>query len=145
MKNGIATVIILLTLTILRSNAQPNRAETMKEFLKDFPALTTETITTIDQLVEISTKKASKNINLTKDNINEALTEAKGKSCIIVLERHTFVKFSDVSKCAPSSSWSACMPYGEGYIQNGALKSVDDHINNIIGKPDTQNRTLFIF
>jgi hypothetical protein len=73
------------------------------------------------------------------------LKEAEGKTCIVVVEQHTFAKFSDTKKCNMSGSWGACMPYAEGYIQSGGLKGINDYINNIIGKPDAQNRTLYIF
>jgi hypothetical protein len=145
MKKFTTTLLAILILNVMHSTAQENKAETMKQFVKDIPSLASEKITTIDGLVEASKKKASKTIVLTKDNIAESLKEANGKTCIIVVEKHTFVKFSDTKKCNTSGSWGACMPYGEGYIQNVNLKSVNDYINNIIGKPDTQNRTLFIF
>ena len=74
-----------------------------------------------------------------------ALLEAQGKTCIIIVENHTIVKFSDIKKCNYSGSWGMCMPYGEGYIQNGGLKSTNDFINNIIGKPDAQKRVMYIF
>lgn len=145
MKNFTATFVAILVLSVMSLNAQENTSETMKQFLKDIPALSTEKITSISDLVEASKKKATKAIDLTKENIAESLKEAQGKTCIIVVENHTFVKFSDVKKCNQSGSWGACMPYGEGYIQKGGLKSSNDYINNIIGKPDTQKRVLFLF
>lgn len=53
------------------------------------------------------------------NDITEALKDAQGKTCIIVVENHTIVKFSDLKKCSQLNSWGACMPYGEGYIQMG--------------------------
>ena len=145
MKNITSTIFAFLFLAVIISNAQENKAETLKQFVKDIPTLSSEKITTIGTLVNASTKKASKTITLTKDNITEALKDAKGKTCIIVVGNHTIVKFSDLKKCSQSSSWGACMPYGEGYISNGGLKGINDYIYNIIGKPDAQKRVMFVF
>ncbi len=145
MKNITAAIFAILVLSVTYSKAQGSAAETMKQFLKDIPALASEKITTIGDLSAASKTKASKTIDLSKENMAEALKEAQGKTCIIVVENHTIVKFNDVKKCNFSGSWGACMPYGEGYIQNVSLKSVNDYINNIIGKPDTQKRVLFLF
>ena len=37
------------------------------------------------------------------------------------------------------------MPYAEGYIQKGKLIPQSDYINNIIGRPDLQQRVMFLF
>ena len=145
MKNLATTIVIFLVLIVCCAPAQNNSAETMKQFLKDIPVLGTEKISTIVDLMRSSEKKASKTIILSTENIKEALLEAQGKTCIIIVENHTIVKFSDIKKCNYSGSWGMCMPYGEGYIQNGGLKSTNDFINNIIGKPDAQKRVMYIF
>ncbi len=145
MKKITTTLFALLILFAVRSNAQESKAETMQAFLKDIPALASEKIASIEKLTDVAAKKASKTIVLTKENIKESLKEAEGKTCIVVVEHHTFAKFSDTKKCNMSGSWAACMPYAEGYVQSGGLKSINDYMNNIIGKPDDQNRTLYIF
>jgi predicted DNA-binding protein (UPF0251 family) len=145
MKKLTAKIVAILIFSTSYINAQNNGAEMLKQFVKDIPALQAENLTTIDGLNEASKKKASKTIDLTKDNIAEAFKDAQGKICIIVVENHTIVKFADLKKCNVSGSWGVCMPYGEGFIQKGELTGINDFINNIIGKPDTQKRTLFIF
>jgi hypothetical protein len=138
-------LVPIFALFIIPAIAQENKAEILKAFVKDIPSLATENISTVSGLVDASQKKATKTIEITRENMKASLQEAQGKTCILVVENHTFVKFSDTKKCAASGSWGTCMPYGEGYISNDGFKMVNDYINNIIGKPDTQKRTLFIF
>lgn len=145
MKNLKAVFASILVLFIIPAIAQESKAEVLKAFVKDIPALATENISSVGGLMEASQKKATKTIDLTKENIVASLKDASGKTCIIIVGNHTIVKFSDTKKCAASGSWGACMPYGEGYILNNGFKNVNDYINNIIGKPDDQKRMLFIF
>ena len=145
MKKITTSLFSFLFLLAISSNAQDNGQETMKQFVKDIPALSTENITTIGDLAAAAQKNASKTIELTKENMAQSLKDAEGKTCIIIVENHTIVRFSDVKKCRQSGAWGACMPYGEGYIKSGAFTSTNDYINNIIGIPDTQKRTLFVF
>jgi len=37
------------------------------------------------------------------------------------------------------------MPHAEGYIKKGGLTYKKDYINNIIGLPDAQERTMYLF
>lgn len=145
MKNISQTLLSLLLIIALQSNAQENKAETLQQFIKDIPALSAEKINTIEKLADACSKKATKKIVLTAENISQTLKEAAGKTCIVVVENHTIAKFNDTKKCNMSGSWAACMPYAEGYIQSGALKSKNDYLNNIIGKPDDKTRTVYIF
>jgi hypothetical protein len=145
MKNICAIFVSILALFVMPTIAQENRAEILKAFVKDIPSLATENVSTVNGLIGASQKKATKTIDITKENMKASLQEAQGKTCILVVGSHTFVKFSDTKKCAASGSWGTCMPYGEGYILNNGFKSVNDYINNIIGKPDDQKRMLFIF
>lgn len=84
---------------------------------------------------------------LTKDNIQEILTEAKSfKHLVIITGSHTIVKVTDLENCRQSGSWGTCMPMGEGYIRRqGALEFQQDYLNNIIGIPGSQTRTAYFF
>lgn len=149
MKSITFSAIALLLFSFTAVKAQNDNAAIVKEFLKDIPAAASEKIsagTPVATVDAIAKKNAAKAISLTKDNIASALAEAKQfKFGIIVVGEHTFVKVADFSKCNTSGSWGACMPYGEGYIKKGALVSQQGYINNIIGRPDAQARTLYLF
>ncbi len=83
---------------------------------------------------------------LNKGNIAHVMKEAqKYQSCIISVERHTVVLVKSWSNCSKSGSWNYCMPYGIGYIQHEGMVKKEDYIKNIIGTPDSQRRTVFLF
>ena len=145
MKKAALAFVTVFTLHSFLTTAQNNNAESIKGFISSISALQNENVNSIVSLTEAAGKKASKTIVITKENIADALKEAQGKNCILIVENHTIVKFSDTKNCSTSGSWGVCMPYGEGYIQNGGLTAMKDYINNIIGKPDTQTRTLYVF
>lgn len=90
--------------------------------------------------------KADKSIILSKKNIPSSLIKAKEyKYCIITVGAHTIVKILNFKNCKQSGSWGTCMPIAEGYIKKGTLKYKKDFINNIIGLPDSQERTMYLF
>jgi hypothetical protein len=95
----------------------------------------------------LASKKADKVFDLTKENIAEVLAEAKNyTTCIITVGVHTIFKVTDFADCSPSGAWGACMPMGKGYIQNeGVLTEVRDYLKNIIGRPGSQERKVFLF
>jgi hypothetical protein len=149
MKKINSVIIGVLALSFSHLWAQSSDGETMKEFLKGIPAFENEKISslvTIQSINNIAKQKAAKTISITGTNIRDVLTEAKQyKYCIIIVEAHTIVKVTDFENCSQSSSWGICMPYGEGYIRKGSFVSSKDYINNIIGKPDEQARTMYLF
>ena len=90
--------------------------------------------------------KADKVMNLDKDNVKDVLATAKTyKNTVIVIGDHTIVKLGDIDNCKQSGSWGACMPFAMGYIKKGDLEHQKDYINNIIGLPDSQERTDYFF
>lgn len=100
----------------------------------------------IESLAIIAEKQANQKINFGKNNIKSVLKQAKEYSgFFIIVENHTIVKIDDLDNCNPSGSWNACMPFGEGYIKKGKLVQREDYINNIIGLPDSQQRTAYLF
>ena len=133
-----------------QSFAQQSKVETLQSFLGDVISLDATTINTGEPLVTVSglaAEKAAKSIEITKENIESALATAKSyKTSIIIVGRHTIVKIIDLSDCVQSGAWGTCMPKGVGYIQKaGVLIEKEGYINNIIGIPDGQKRTLFLF
>ena len=117
------------------------------EFLQDITTLKeVNSKTPIADFQEAAKTSASKILELDKNNIETVLTEAKTyKNCVIITGNHTIVKILDFDDCKQSSSWGYCMPLGEGYIKKGDLVSQEDYINNIIGRPDSQKRPVYLF
>lgn len=100
----------------------------------------------IEAFNEEAAKEADKVIELTEFNMKKALaTAADYKECIVVVENHTLVKVVDLEDCKKSGSWSACMPMCEGFIKKGELQPQKDYMNNVIGRPDKQKRTMYLF
>ncbi len=100
----------------------------------------------ISSVNKAAVKQAAKTIVLTKENIAESLVEAKKyKACIITVASHTVAKITDFNKTIMSGSWGCKLPFADGYIQKATLISKQDYVNNIIGIPDSQRRTMFLF
>ncbi|MBN2165966.1 MAG: hypothetical protein JW717_06800 [Marinilabiliaceae bacterium] len=94
----------------------------------------------------LAAQQADTMLIITKENAKSVLDEAKKyQFCIISVERHTIVIVESWNNCIQSGSWGYCMPYGTGYIQKGVMEKKTDYINNIIGIPDSQRRTVFLF
>jgi hypothetical protein len=142
--------IIWLFLFATPAFTQQTKVDILKGFLNGIIMLDDNVIgqqEPIADIAEVAAKTAAKTIALTKENIASALNEAKSyKSCIIITGRHTIAKITDHNDCVQSGAWGACMPAGAGYIQkSGGLNQTDGYINNIIGVPDGQVRTLYLF
>jgi hypothetical protein len=83
---------------------------------------------------------------VSKKNIKKVLIKSKEYSnCVIVTGNHTIVKILSFDNCQQSGSWKACMPTVEGYIKKGKLNYKKDFMNNVIGKPDKQERVAYFF
>lgn len=101
----------------------------------------------IDELKLDASENADKVMQLTGENAEEVLAQAKEyTSCLVVTENHTAVRIVDFNDCTQSGSWGVCMPFAEGYIRKeGTMKPQGDYLNNIIGRPDEQERTVYLF
>ncbi|MCH8329956.1 MAG: hypothetical protein IH946_01010 [Bacteroidetes bacterium] len=149
MKN--ITLLAMLTLIISCSTEEAkediSESNIVTSFLNDVTSLEKEdSKTPILKFQEIANTSADKVVAINKENITALLSEAKGyKYCVITTGDHTIVKIEDLSNCKQSGSWAACMPYAEGYIKKGKLIFKKDYINNIIGTPDGQKRTAYLF
>jgi hypothetical protein len=132
------------------SFAQQSNIATLQSLLGDVITIDASTANTGEPIItisELASSKADKSIVITKDNIESAMAEAKNyKTSFIIVGKHTIVKITDLNDCTQSNAWATCMPKGVGYIQKGGeLIKDEDYINNIIGIPDSQTRTLFLF
>lgn len=116
-------------------------------FLKAVKSLEVDTSNNpIEAFKTDATNQAGNVITLNKDNIKDALNEAKRfKYAVITVANHTIVKLMDLNDCKLSGAWGVCMPKAEGYIKKGDLIYQNDYANNIIGLPDNQERLLFLF
>jgi hypothetical protein len=149
MKNIAFLITGFMAISVLQLSAQTTDGETLKEFLKGITAFDNEktsSLTTIQSINAIAAQKAEKTISITPDNIIDALKDARQyKHCLVIVGEYTIVKVVDFENCSHSGSWGTCMPYGEGFIRKGGFVSIKDYINNIIGKPDTQERKMYLF
>jgi hypothetical protein len=130
--------------------AQETKSDLLKSFLSEVITIESSDLSAhepITRVAALAAQKAAKQITLAKENIAEALADAKThKHAIIIVENHTIVKITDLDDCSQSGAWGACMPAGTGYIQrSGQLNEKEGYINNIIGIPDSQQRTMYLF
>lgn len=149
MKKIIAFLFAVMIMTGL-SAQDKTKAQILQSFLNGVITFNAADINQHEPLIsirELAAEKAGKKISLTKDNIESALKEIGNYSnAIIIVGKHTIVKITDASDCQASGSWGACMPMGDGYVQKaGHLISHENYINFIIGIPDSQERTLYLF
>ncbi len=145
----IIKLIIFITLITSCSNTskQENNNDPEVAILEDIKVLKkTGNKTSIVSFKKFADTEADKSIKISKKNISSSLTKAKEyKYCIITVGAHTIVKILDFKNCKQSGAWGTCMPMAEGYIKKGELKHQKDFINNIIGLPDNQERTMYLF
>ena len=144
--------ILFITLIACNSDKPSNTDNTtnntiVSDFLADIESLEdVDDRAPIALFIENAKKEADDIFDIDENNIKEFLDAAKEYNhCIIVVEDHTILKIVDLEDCKQSGSWGACMPMAEGYIKKGDLDYQEDYINNIIGTPDSQERTAFLF
>lgn len=102
--------------------------------------------TPIQSVNRIASQQADSSLVLSKENIESALSTAKEYSKgIVTVGQHTVVLIQNWNDCQQSGAWGTCMPQGRGFVKKGEMKEMSDFINNIIGVPDGQRRTLFLF
>ena len=142
----IFSLVVLLSCENSTANNKEN-PNTVSLFLADVQSILLDTNKNpIVAFAEIAKDISVKEISLNKNNISNALEEAKEYSNgVIVVENHTIVKLISFDDCQQSGSWGVCMPKGEGFIKKGSLNYKSDYINNIIGTPSSKKVTLFLF
>lgn len=148
MKN-IYLIVLVLFMGINIAQAQTLKNEKVFNLLSGKVELKADQLDVSTPIVSFKTiaeKNAAKVIDIKKDNIKEALAEAKNyTACVITVRNHTIVLITDLTKCIQSGSWATCMPYGKGLIQKRGMTERTDYINNIIGIPDSQERKMYLF
>ena len=142
----IFSIVVLLSCENSTANNK-EKPNTVSLFLIDVQSILSDTNKNpIVAFAEIAKDISVKEISLNKNNISNALEEAKEYSnAVIVVENHTIVKLISFDDCQQSGSWGVCMPKGEGFIKKGRLNYKSDYINNIIGTPSSKKVTLFLF
>lgn len=146
----------LLTISLvvfITSCGQQNKKSTaiasdiVPAFLSDISSIEDETEgNPIVMFHEAAQEQADQVITLSKRDIKEVLDRTKVfKHCVITLGDHTIIRILNYDDCSQSGSWGACMPMAEGYVKRGKLVYKKDYANNIIGTPDDQERTAFLF
>ena len=143
------TIVLIMACT-LSSQAQNTKITILKQFLSDvinFDGKAFNEEQPIISMSELAQDNASEIIEITRENIKLALNEAKSfKHCLIIVEHHTITRIIDHEDCSPSGCWHACMPLSKAYIQrNGILEEKRDYLKNLIGRPDSQKRTMYLF
>ena len=119
----------------------------VSKFLIDVNSLESDTNTNpIVAFKDLAEEIAEDKMIVSKKNIKKVLIKSKEYSnCVIVTGSHTIVKILSFDNCQQSGSWEACMPTVGGYIKKGKLNYKKDFMNNVIGKPDKQERVAYFF
>jgi len=143
-------LIILLVVSGLSSQAQNTKIIVLKQFLSDIINVDAKQLNNQQPIIsinEIAKAKAEKVITINRETIGSALLEAKNyKYCLISVDAHTLVRVISFKDISPSGAWRAAMPLCKGYIQrSGVLHEKKDYLKNLIGRPDSQVRTMYLF
>lgn len=144
----VLTLLVLAFAAFQLSSAQTN-VEKISKLTEGIVNVGDATLNENNPIVSISPlaeAQAESSIVLTKENVVEAFSKGQDYSkALIIVGQHTLVKITDWADCQASGAWGTCMPKGEGYVKKGELQEKADYINNIIGIPDNQTRTLYLF
>jgi len=143
-------IIILLVTCSLTSEAQNTKITVLKQFLSDIIKLDGKQLNKQQPIIsinEIAQTEADKTIEINRESISTALQEAQNyKYCLISVDAHTLVKVISFKDSSPSGAWHAAMPMCKGYIQrSGVLHEQKDYLKNLIGRPDSQVRMMYLF
>jgi hypothetical protein len=150
MRNYFSILMFLAILCFTLSCSQNKKPEKLKGIVDDVIQIDPDKLSgsePISQLAKVAAEKADKIISLNKTNMAESLNEARKYSkVLIIVGTHTLIKIKDFDDCQKSTAWDACMPKGVCLTQKGGdFEKETDYINNLIGLPDGQNRTMFLF
>jgi hypothetical protein len=149
MKQILLIIAGMLMITTPKAQEQ-SKAETLKSFLDGTIAFNASDINQHEPLIslrKLASENADKTIQLTKENIRTSIEEMKDySSAVVIVGKHTIAKITSVDDCQQSGAWGVCMPKSTGYVQKqGQLITHDNYLNFIIGVPDSQERTLYLF
>ena len=143
------TILLIMACT-LSSLAQNTKITVLEQFLSDvinFDGKAFNEEQPIISISELAQDNAAEIIEITQESMKLALIEAKSfKHCLIIVEHHTVTRIIDHEDCSPSGCWHACMPLSKAYIQkSGVLNEKKDYLKNLIGRHDSQKRTMYLF
>lgn len=142
------TVLVLLASTQY-INAQTNAERVCNLFssVLDFSEAKLNDERPIANLNQLAAKQADTLFIFNKNNASSIFNLAKKyEYAIISVERHTVVLVDSWSNSTKSGYWGFRMPHGTGFIQkNNLMTKEEDYVNNIIGVPNGQRRTIFLF
>ena len=149
MKQILTIIAGMLMLASLNAQEQ-TKAETLKSFLSGVLTFQADEINQHEPLIsirELAASGADKTIQLNKDNIGTSMDELGNyNDAVIIVGKHTIARITDSDDCRQSGAWGDCMPKGKGFVQKqGKLIEHENYINYIIGVPDSQERTLYLF
>ena len=151
------TLLALLAFTLFSCSDEPATGEDVQTteektaiydaFLTDLDALKDFEGNPVPEFKEYAEKNADASRELHKSNAEKAFADGKNyKHVFIVLDNHTVVRIVDFDNCKMSGSWGVCMPLGAGYIRKGGgLNYENDHVNNIVGRPDHGEQIIYYF
>lgn len=149
MKNVALLTVLIFTFSFISEKKENPESDSniVTNFLHDVTSMETAVgDNPITNFQDSAKEVANKIVPLSKDNIQDLLTEMKEfKHCVITTGDHTIIKIIDLDDCKQSGSWATCMPMAEGYIKKGKLAYKKDYMNYIIGIPDAQSRTAYLF
>ena len=142
-------LLLAMAFSVLQfSNAQDNAAkvQALLNGIINFDEAELSAVTPIQSVNRIASQQADTTLVLSKESIESALSTAKAYSKgIVTVGQHTIVLIENWNDCQQSGAWGTCMPQGRGFVKKGELIEMSNYINNIIGVPDAQRRTLFLF
>jgi len=131
-----------------KTNTSKNKTNnsSIQKYLNNFKSLEdTSNGNPIDNFMAAANENNAKIIVLTKENVTSSFAKAKDyKHAYLIVKNHTIVTIPDFTDCKPSGSWGTCMPMGIGYIKKGAMQPKEDYINNIIGRPNKDQKLVLI-
>ena len=143
-------LLLLLSIATVHTLFANNKSKELQLFVQNIVTVKESQLTGVEpiaQLQSILSENADKSMPISKSNIKEALADAKNfGNILIIVGKHTIVMIESLEDCKPSGSWGTCMPKGKALIQkSGVFTEKEDYINNLMGIPDEQSRTLFLF
>ena len=143
---GIIFTFLVLGVVVIHAQTNTQKVTELFKGVINFEGANINESRPISNLNLLAAQQADTMFVLNKANATKILNEAKKyQSCVISVERHTIVLIDSWDDCSQSGSWDYCMPHGVGYIQREGLEKTEDCIKNIIGTPDAQRRTVFLF
>ena len=128
-----------------KNTGNPEMTPIVLDFLENPVSIATVT-NPIESFVAGADILAVESYNLEEGNAKLMMTKvAEFKAAVVVVDNHTIALVTNNEECRTSLTWGTCMYYSRGYIKKGEMIYTEDFLNNMIGKPDDQKRTIYFF